>query len=127
MAKKKQNAGTAAVTPPATGSSSYQFLWAPALIALIAFILYLPASGNSFLDWDDQMYVTENPMLLLKDKPGAPSVWSTPIALNYHPLTMKTIEWDAVRGGMKKNGTFEPGPFISTNILLHTLNSVLVF
>jgi hypothetical protein len=40
---------------------------------------------------------------------------------------MKTIEWDAVRGGMKKTGTFEAGPFISTNILLHTLNSVLVF
>jgi hypothetical protein len=72
MAKKKQNAGTVVVPPPATGSSSYQFLWAPALIALIAFILYLPASGNSFLDWDDQMYVTENPMLLLKDKPEAP-------------------------------------------------------
>jgi tetratricopeptide (TPR) repeat protein len=127
MAKKKQSGGNAAAQTPATGNSSYQFLWAPALVALIAFILYFPASGNSFLDWDDQMYVTENPMLLLKDKPGAPSVWTTPIALNYHPLTMKTIEWDAARGGMKKNGTFEPGPFISTNILLHTLNSVLVF
>ncbi|MEN9415310.1 MAG: hypothetical protein RLZ62_1614 [Bacteroidota bacterium] len=128
MAKKKQAAGTAAAsTIQSTGKSPWLFLWAPALVALIAYILYVPGSGNSFLDWDDQMYVTENPMLLLKDKPGAPNVWTTPIALNYHPVTMKTIEWDAARGGMKANGTFVPGPFVSTNILLHTLNSVLVF
>ncbi|MEO0006082.1 MAG: hypothetical protein RJA20_278, partial [Bacteroidota bacterium] len=127
MAKKKQATPAPATAAGATGPSPWSFIWAPALVALIAYILYAPASGNSFLDWDDQMYVTENPMLLLKDKPGAPSVWTTPIALNYHPLTMKTIEWDAGRGGMKSNGTFVPGPFVSTNIMLHTLNSVLVF
>lgn len=71
MAKKKQAPSIPATAARASGTSPWHFIWAPALVALIAYILYAPASGNSFLDWDDQMYVTENPMLLLKDKPGA--------------------------------------------------------
>lgn len=86
---------------------------------------YFNALDNQFVTWDDPMYVTENPMLMQYGKPSAPSVWKTPIALNYHPLTMQTLIWNAQNLG--KKAETEARPFISTNIMLHGLNVALLF
>jgi protein O-mannosyl-transferase len=108
-------------------SSNKSYLIVVAMLALIALarFAYNNALDNQFVTWDDPMYVTENPMFLQYGKPNAPSVWTTPIALNYHPLTMKTLLWNGQNLGKKVET--DAKPFISTNIWLHAFNSALVF
>jgi protein O-mannosyl-transferase len=114
-------------TIASTTSSNKSYLIVVAMLALIALarFAYNNALDNQFVTWDDPMYVTENPMFLQYGKPNAPSVWTTPIALNYHPLTMKTLLWNGQNLGKKVET--DAKPFISTNIWLHAFNSALVF
>ncbi len=95
------------------------------LLALLTRLLYQPALDNQFVDWDDQLYVTENPVILQADQKNAPPVWRTPVALNYHPLTMQSMLASAQRARIKP-GQFAPRPFIQVNVWYHALNSALV-
>ena len=72
------------------------------LIFIVSRIAYNGALDHNFVDWDDQLYVTENPMVLQHGKSGTPPVWSTPIALNYHPLTMESLIWNAKNAAREK-------------------------
>jgi tetratricopeptide (TPR) repeat protein len=113
-------------TKPATNR---QPLWWLAGAALLLFILtrivYQSADNHEFVEWDDQLYVTENPIVLNHGQPGAPGIWSTPIALNYHPLTMQSLVMSAQSATIKP-GQLSPEPFISMNINLHIINSISV-
>lgn len=114
--------------PPKSGLNMpiWWAIGAVLLIFIVSRIAYNGALDHSFVDWDDQLYVTENPMVLQHGKPGTPPVWSTPIALNYHPLTMESLIWNA-KNAVVKNGLPEAGSFIATNINIHALNGMLVF
>jgi protein O-mannosyl-transferase len=110
-----------------SGASKSRYILMAVMVALFLLtrFAYQNALDNQFVTWDDPMYVTENPMLTQYGKPNAPTIWKTPIALNYHPLTMQTLVWNAQNLG--KKAETEARPFISTNILLHGLNVVLLF
>ncbi len=95
------------------------------ILAILTRFVYNNALDNQFLDWDDQSYVTENPILIQYGQPQAPQVWNAPVSLNYHPLTIQTLVWNAQNLGKKAETNARP--FISTNIWLHALNSGLVF
>lgn len=105
--------------------TQYWLLVAIAVLIGLTRFTYSNALDNQFLSWDDPMYVTENPMMLQYGKPNAPSVWKTPIALNYHPLTMQSLMWNAQNLGKKAESYARP--FISTNIWLHAFNVALLF
>ncbi|MEY4905018.1 MAG: hypothetical protein RLZZ292_2833, partial [Bacteroidota bacterium] len=45
------------------------------LLAVITRFAYNNALDNQFLSWDDQAYVTENPILIQYGQPKAPLVW----------------------------------------------------
>ena len=122
--KAPQTATSAANNGP--NKQLWWLLGAALLIIIATRIAYQPALDNQFVEWDDQLYVTENPMVFNAGKPGTPPVWKTPIALNYHPLTMETLVMNA-KSAQIKPGQLSPRPFISTNINLHALNGVLVF
>jgi protein O-mannosyl-transferase len=133
MSKQKKQAtpqkAPQKVQGPSTKPSNMQLWWfagVALLILIVTRLAYQPALDNQFVEWDDQLYVTENPMVFNAGKPGTPPVWKTPIALNYHPLTMETMVMNA-KSAQIKPGQLSPKPFISTNIYLHTLNGVLVF
>ena len=83
---------------------------------------YYPAIDNQFVHWDDQFYVTLNPLLYNATWDSFKELWTTVISLNYHPITMISLWLNA-----KYSGIQSAGSFISTNIVIHILNSLLVF
>ena len=57
-------------------------------LLIFTFILYYPALFNSFTNWDDKDYVTENPHIKSLSEENIQYIFSKPIAVNYHPLTI---------------------------------------
>jgi Tfp pilus assembly protein PilF len=92
------------------------------LLALATLALYNPVTRAPFLNYDDQVYVTENAQV----RAGLTwntIVWSfrTPRAVDWHPLTWLSYLLDRQMFGMK------PAGYHLTNVLLHTANGVLLF
>ncbi len=91
-----------------------------AILILAILFVYQPAFDNLFVNWDDQAYVEEQPLVLEKNYKA---LLTTPVSLNYHPVTMLTLAWQAPEKGQK----LTPAPFIKGNIFLHTCNALLLF
>ena len=107
------------------GLSLWILLTIAAAILAITYFAYQPALDNDFVDWDDNVYVVENPLVRNKQVPTS-QIFKEVVSLNYHPLTMLSMRWnaneckDCVYGISAK-------PFISWNLYLHLLNTLLVF
>ena len=92
-----------------------------ALLTVAVLAAFSSGFGNTFVDWDDPDYVTENDLVQSPTRAGLPALLKTPVAFNYHPLTMLSLAADAA--------LFGPGAtsFIVTNTVLHLLNTLMVF
>jgi tetratricopeptide (TPR) repeat protein len=93
-----------------------------AVLAIFVVMMYQGALQNSFVAWDDMTYIVENPLITEPSMAHFWELWHTPISLNFHPLTMWSLLWNA-----SLTGTSEARGFILTNILLHSINTVLVY
>ena len=102
------------------GLSRRDWLIAGVLAALVV-IFYLPATRAGFV-WDDSVFVQEPD---LQKVSGLRSVWLSPSDLNgeahYWPLTYSTLWLEHQLWGL------EPLGYHITNIVLHLLNSLLVW
>ena len=107
----------AASRPPAT--------WQAALVAIAIFVAsiaaFAPSLENDFTNWDDPGYVTESTLIRDLSGPGVGAMFSTYVQGNYHPLTILSLAFDYRRGGLN------PRTFHLTNVLLNSVNAVLVF
>ena len=122
MAKpKKKPAPARPVAPNPTKSGSIQAWKFFVPVCAITFLLFLPALGNGFTNWDDILYVTGNELLKSLDMAGMKAIWSTPVVSNYHPLTIMSLALNYQLAGI------EPMTYHLTSILLHTVNTGLVF
>jgi tetratricopeptide (TPR) repeat protein len=99
-----------------------RFLWgAMLLLLLITGLVFSSSLQNGFVDdWDDQLYVTQNPLVLTDNIPWD-KIWKEPVAGNYHPITMISLAIDHQFSGR------EPFGYHLTNLLLHLANVLLVF
>jgi tetratricopeptide (TPR) repeat protein len=92
------------------------------LLAGITLGLYWPATYCDFIHFDDQAYVTENAQvqggLTLA---GIAWAFSHAVSSNWHPLTLMSHMLDCQLFGL------QPWGHHLTSVLLHTLNTVLVF
>jgi protein O-mannosyl-transferase len=92
------------------------------LLAALTFVVYSRALRNGFIDYDDRVYITENPHVQ-----AGPTIetmrwaFSTYSAGNWHPLTWISHAIDAQMFGLQPAGHH----FIS--IVFHALNAVLLF
>lgn len=90
-------------------------------VALITFLVYLPALQHGYVNLDDSNYVYDNINIrsldfgLLKW-----SITAKPLGL-WHPLSFLTFALDYFAFGL------DPIGYHLTNIVLHTLNTYLVF
>jgi tetratricopeptide (TPR) repeat protein len=91
-----------------------------ALIVVSTYIVYFPAVNHSFVNWDDQVYVENNDLVLNKKYS---ELWTTPISLNYHPITMISLAVQAP----KVKSSLKAGPFIHFNIIVHLLSTIILF
>jgi len=89
-------------------------------IVLITFISFSPSIQCAFTNWDDDTYVTDNSLIRSKFIP-IKDVFSTPVALNYHPITMLSLALNYQQSGLS------PQPYHLTNLLIHVINTLLVF
>jgi tetratricopeptide (TPR) repeat protein len=96
--------------------------WVSLALGLITFALYSPSLAHAFLTYDDQQYVTENRHV------QAGLTWNSLVwaftsffASNWHPLTWLSHILDYQVYGL------HPAGHHLTNVLLHTLNTVLLF
>ncbi|MFA7283052.1 MAG: tetratricopeptide repeat protein [Candidatus Omnitrophota bacterium] len=94
-----------------------------ALVALIIIVsaAFLPSLGNGFVNWDDQLYVTENSAVADFSFSGAERIFSSFFAGNYQPLTIFSYSLDRLFSGLNPYG------YHLTNLILHLLNCLLVF
>jgi tetratricopeptide (TPR) repeat protein len=92
-------------------------LWLAGIL-LVTFFVYVPCLDNDFTNWDDNFYVTDNPMMM---NPTMDTVLRTPVAGNYHPLTMWSLVLNYKAAGL------DPAPYHWTSLLLHLANTALVF
>jgi tetratricopeptide (TPR) repeat protein len=78
---------------------------------------------KEFTNWDDDAYVTNQPLVKSLEKENIKTMFKTEsrVAANYHPLTMLSLAVDYARGDGKM------APFVQTNLLLHVINTALVF
>jgi Flp pilus assembly protein TadD len=92
---------------------------APAALLLLAtLVAYAPALAAGFV-WDDDHYVTQNP--LLRDLAGLARIWLEPTATpQYYPLVHTTfwLEWHAWGQA--------PAGYHAVNVLLHALTAILL-
>jgi hypothetical protein len=92
------------------------------LLGLGAIALYAPALTCGFVNYDDQLYVTGNPHvnhgLTLE---GLRWAFQAGYAANWHPLTWLSHMADVQFFGLRAGGHHV------TSVLLHALNSVLLF
>jgi Tfp pilus assembly protein PilF len=92
------------------------------LLALATLALYNPVTRAPFLNFDDQVYVTDNPQV----RAGLTwntVVWTfrTPEALDWHPMTWLSYALDSQMFGLN------PAGYHTTSVLLHAANAVLLF
>ncbi len=122
--KRKAKTGKPAVKPAVkpTGTVPPKILWLFFIpVMAVTFLLFLPALQNGFTNWDDILYVTQNPLLKNLNGEGLRAIFSTPVVSNYHPLTIISLALDYQVAELK------PMPYHLTAVILHTLNTGLVF
>ncbi|MEK7795514.1 MAG: tetratricopeptide repeat protein [Candidatus Hydrogenedentota bacterium] len=91
------------------------------LAALILLVFY-PVLGADFIYFDDDVYVFENPAVLAGLAPESlPYAFTRSVSAHWHPLTMLSYMVDVELYGKG------PAGFHFTNLLLHTVNTVILF
>ena len=87
-------------------------------LLVLTFVVYGPSLRNGFVNWDDNFYVAMNPVLA---RPSLTALLTTPVAANWHPLTVASLLLD-----YRISGT-TPATYHWINLLLHVANTALVF
>ena len=94
-------------------------VWQGGLIVLLVVLAYLPALHGGFI-WDDDAYVTNNPLLTAPD--GLRRIWFTMDSPSqYFPLTYTVFRLERSLWGLN------PAGYHWVNILLHAINAVLIW
>ena len=92
-----------------------------AALGIVTLALYLPALRHGFLWYDDQQYVTENPVVQA-GLTRAGIQWAFGFhASNWHPVTWLSYMLDCQWFGLNPTGHH------LTSVLLHVVNTMLLF
>lgn len=91
------------------------------MIALIVFISFIPSLNNGFTNWDDDIYVTENWKIKSLNWYNIKHIFTTTHFGGYEPLTelMFALQYKFFKYNAKI--------YHLTNLVLHVINSLLVF
>jgi hypothetical protein len=91
-----------------------------ASVALTTGIVYLSSLANSFVDWDDFLYIVDNPHIRSLDGSFFRWAFFEFYSANWHPLTWLSHGLDYAFWGLNPLGHH------LTNVILHSLNTFLV-
>ena len=83
--------------------------------------LYLPTVGYDFVNWDDPWYVINNPLIKSWHPANLFQIFTEVAIKNFAPLTLLSYLIEHTLWGLW------PGGYHLTNVLLHAVNTALVF
>jgi tetratricopeptide (TPR) repeat protein len=129
MQKPKQNKNTKSNIPPKKIVPQYNDKlsgkWMAIIVAMIAitFIIYTPALKNTLTGWDDKNYITIDKDIQKLDAAHIAKIFDLKSSYvgTYLPLTMLSymLEYNYDK--------LNPKVYHTTNIILHLINTLLVF
>jgi tetratricopeptide (TPR) repeat protein len=91
------------------------------LLTLLTIATYWPVTGNQFIAFDDQLYVTENTHVISGISwQGAYWAFTSFDATNWHPVTWLSHQLDVTLFGL------DPGWHHAMNLVIHVLNTLLL-
>lgn len=96
------------------------FLVVSAIVIYTA-ILFSNSVQNGFVNWDDDIYITKNEYIKTLSGESVSKIFTSFYFCNYHPLT--TLAYAVIYNLYGAN----PAPFHVLNLILHLLNTILVF
>ena len=114
----------ASASAPVTAWPRFPAWLIAALLALVTIALYWPATGHDFVNFDDNLYVLDNPHVTsgLTWESLKWAFFKPDVSFGYwHPLTLLSHMLDCQLFGLN------PWGHHLTSVLLHALNTVLVF
>jgi len=126
MASRKKHQNRKASSPkksvaPASSLFPYEYLLLGALV-IITFFTYRGSLDNPFMTvWDDQMHVTENPLITSSEGLDLKEFFIPNRQHLYHPLTMLSFALEYKIAGP------DAAVFHFTNLFLHLCNIILAF
>jgi tetratricopeptide (TPR) repeat protein len=89
-----------------------------AAILILTGLVYSPVFQNGFVNWDDNVYIKENPLIYNFD---LKAIFSNYVSANYHPLTILVLAIEYHFFKLNETG------YHAVNLFLHLLNVMLVF
>jgi len=96
-------------------------LWLAGCLLLTSICVY-PSVENGWTNWDDTLYVLENPLVRSLEADNIAAIFSTKqVAANYHPITVLSLALDFAFHKTAAAG------FHATSLILHLINVALVF
>ncbi|MBI4028261.1 MAG: tetratricopeptide repeat protein [Verrucomicrobia bacterium] len=98
-----------------------QTLWCCLVIVALTFAAFHGALENDFVNWDDPLFICENPRIQTLDWPHIRELFASFEVGAYTPLSQLSLAMDYA---VWKN---DPAGFHLTAILLHCCNACLVF
>lgn len=126
MVKKKKQHNQSLVQKPArvkqktTIKKNYTLVYIVVII-LLAFFAYSNSFKGEFLNWDDNVYITNSDLINDISYDGIQKMFTEYHNSNYHPLTTLSF---AIQ---YKFSDESPGLFHIINFIFHLLNTLLVF
>jgi len=97
-------------------------IWISLFLVVLTVAAFAPVLDNDFVNYDDPLYVTKNPRVQAGLTPANLRwAWTATSVANWHPLTWISLELDEQIYGLNPRG------FHLTNLLLHLVNTVLLF
>ncbi len=99
----------------------HQTAFLAALLVLVGMIAFWRSVSFDFVNWDDPIYVQENPLIRSWSAANLKAVFTEVMAKNYAPLTTLSFMVDYSLWGDNPCG------YHATNVVLHLANGVLVY
>jgi len=98
------------------------WMWIAAIL-LLTLITLFPVLQCGFTSWDDPLYVTESSLIRSLSFDNIVRIFSIKedVAANYHPITILSLAIDY------HFSKLNPGTYHFVNLLLHLINTLLVF
>lgn len=92
-----------------------------AVVIVITWLLYLPCLSNAFVNWDDDSFLLDNPLVREKPFSNILEIFTTHQMGRYYPLMFVSFQIEYYFFKL------QPLAYHLTNIILHLLNVTLVF
>ncbi len=106
---------------PRSGHLSFYLVIASVFLFVSTMMTFVNSVNADFVNWDDDIYVTENPRVQSFSSTNIKEIISTSYYYAWIPITLVSHAVDVALWGMNPKGHH------LTNVLLHSINAVLFF